>query len=36
MDAREFKDRRQLGDKFLYRIFEAKRVVPIDELKIGS
>lgn len=36
MDAREFKDRRQLGDKFLYRIFEAKRVVPVDELKIGA
>ncbi len=31
MTEKEFKDRREIGDKFLYSIFEEKHVIVIDE-----
>lgn len=35
MDPKEFKERRSIGDKFLYRIFEAKHTLPIDEFELS-
>ena len=32
MSPREFQDRREIGDKFLYSIFEGKHITVIDEL----
>ncbi len=31
MTEKEFKDRREIGDKFLYSIFEGKHVIVVDE-----
>lgn len=31
MSEKEFNERREIGDKFLYNLFEAKHTVPIDE-----
>lgn len=35
MDEREFKDRREIGDRFLYTIFEAKHITIIDAYGIN-
>ena len=32
MSEKEFLDRREIGDKFLYSIFESKNIVAVDEL----
>ncbi|MBI5221845.1 MAG: hypothetical protein HY979_03500 [Candidatus Magasanikbacteria bacterium] len=34
MDEKEFLERREIGDKFLYSIFESKHIVAADELSI--
>ncbi|MDO8625979.1 MAG: hypothetical protein Q7K39_00775 [Candidatus Magasanikbacteria bacterium] len=34
MSAKEFQERREIGDKFLYRIFEAKHLVAVDEMRV--
>lgn len=34
MDEKEFLERREIGDKFLYSIFESKHIVSSDELNI--
>jgi len=34
LDEKEFFERREIGDRFLYAIFEAKHIVALDELKI--
>ena len=34
MDEKEFTERKEIGDKFIYSIFEAKHLVPFDELKV--
>lgn len=31
---REFRERREIGDKFLYSVFEAKRLTPVNEYNI--
>jgi hypothetical protein len=36
MDIKEFKHRREMTDVFLYNIFEANKIVAIDELGIGA
>jgi hypothetical protein len=33
MTEKEFRDRKEIGDKFLYSIFESKHVMVVDELK---
>ncbi len=35
LDEKEFSERREIGDRFLYSIFEAKHIFAIDELKMG-
>lgn len=35
MDEREFKDRREIGDKFLYTIFESKHEVLVDQYRLA-
>lgn len=35
MEEKEFKDRRELGDKFLYRIFEAKHIMVVDKYHVS-
>jgi len=32
MDEKEFKERREVGDKFLYNLFESKHVVLVDDI----
>ncbi len=32
MDSREFRERHELGDKFLYSIFEARHITAVDEI----
>ncbi len=34
MDEKEFLERREIGDKFLYSIFESKHIIAADELNI--
>lgn len=34
MDEKEFNERREIGDKFLYGIFEAKNITAVDELGV--
>ena len=34
MDEKEFVERKEIGDKFIYSIFEEKHLVPFDELKV--
>lgn len=34
MDEKEFVERKEIGDKFIYSIFETKHLVPFDELKV--
>jgi len=36
MDEREFQERREIGDKFLYSIFESKHITPVDEISLGN
>ncbi|MFA6423747.1 MAG: hypothetical protein WCV83_00340 [Candidatus Magasanikbacteria bacterium] len=35
LDEKEFSERREIGDRFLYSIFEAKHIFAVDELKLG-
>lgn len=35
MEEEEFKDRREIGDRFLYSVFESKNIVSLDELGIS-
>jgi len=35
LDEKEFSERREIGDRFLYSIFEAKHIFAVDELKIS-
>ncbi len=35
MEEKEFKDRREIGDKFLYALFESKHIMTVDEYRIG-
>lgn len=35
MDEQEFKDRREIGDRFLYSLFEAKHLMMVDEFGIN-
>lgn len=34
MDEKEFLERREIGDKFLYSVFESKHIVATDELNV--
>ena len=34
MDEREFRDRREMGDKFLYNLFEGKNFLAVDEFRL--
>jgi len=34
MDEKEFKDRRHVGDKFLYTVFEAKHIFAVNEFNL--
>jgi DNA-binding transcriptional ArsR family regulator len=36
MSTNEFNDRRELGDKFLYGLFEAKHVTAVDEIRASN
>jgi hypothetical protein len=33
MDEREFRDRREIGDRFLYSIFEAKHIMVVNRFE---
>lgn len=35
LDEREFRDRREIGDKFLYSLFEAKHLSVVDEFHLN-
>jgi len=35
MEEEEFRDRREIGDRFLYSVFESKNIVALDELGIS-
>ena len=35
MKTAEFQERREIGDKFLYGVFEAKHITAVDELHLG-
>lgn len=35
LDEKEFAERREIGDRFLYSIFEAKHIFAVDELNLG-
>ena len=35
MDEKEFKDRREIGDKFLYSVFEAKHILIVNEYQLS-
>ena len=35
MDEQEFKDRRHIGDRFLYSIFEAKHIMLVNEFNVS-
>ncbi len=35
MEEKEFTDRREIGDRFLYGVFESKNIVVLDELHIS-
>ena len=35
LDEKEFAERREIGDRFLYSIFEAKHNLAVDNLKLG-
>ncbi|EKD43336.1 MAG: putative transcriptional regulator [uncultured bacterium] len=35
LDEKEFSERREIGDRFLYSIFEGKHIFAVDELKIS-
>lgn len=32
MDEKEYAERKEIGDKFLYNVFESKNIIPVDEL----
>lgn len=35
MDEKEFKDRREIGDKFIYGVFESRHITAVDQLHLG-
>ncbi len=35
LDEKEFSERREIGDRFLYAIFEGKHTMAVDELNLG-
>lgn len=35
LDEKEFSERREIGDRFLYAIFEAKHIVAFDDIKMN-
>ena len=35
LDEKEFLERREIGDRFLYAIFEAKHIVAFDDVKMN-